>query len=192
MKDKIIRLPDETKVYNRKQFEQLLSGKQKISKDIVLIKDVILALFSTQSDKPIYGRTMLMKQVFLIFEEILKKQNIDFQDPNFVPYYYGPYSFLVTDIIENLEFEGHITITGKKNTNKEAFTITKQGIEKSNKIHSLRSKKIMDEIKEKRVGWDELGTSGILKYVYHYYPKFKDKSKIKERYKEITWGRGRG
>ena len=49
-----------------------------------------------------------------------------------------------------------------------------------------------NEIAIKRKGWDQLGTEGILNYVYTHYPKYTEKSVIKNRYKDVIWGNGTG
>ncbi|GLI45798.1 hypothetical protein MBOURGENBZM_05900 [Methanoculleus bourgensis] len=50
------------------------------------------------------------------------------------------------------------------------------------------NQEVQQDIRNKRVGWDQLGTDGILRYVYENYPDMKVNSKIKNRYEEIVWG----
>jgi|Deesub1362A_J573_1020465.scaffolds.fasta_scaffold01045_8 uncharacterized protein YwgA len=181
-------LPDKTKLYSAEMFKELL---KKTPENKILVRDAILMLLSVKNEKPIYGRTMIMKQIFLFYEEILKRRGLKFQDPKFVPYKYGPYSFTVMQALEDLYFAGYIKIEGRKNTRKERFTLTEKGlIEILNKFESL-AESIKKEIEEKRIGWDQLGTDGILRYVYQNYPEYKEKSEIKKKYKEIEWGKGK-
>ncbi|MBO8182775.1 MAG: hypothetical protein H0Z28_08290 [Archaeoglobus sp.] len=181
-------LPDKTKLYSIDEFKNLL---KRSPQNKILVRDAILMLLAARNRKPIYGRTMLMKQIFLLYEEILKKYGLKFQDPKFVPYRYGPYSFAVMQVLEDLDFAGYIKIEGRKNSRKERFMLTEKGLsEIINKFRTLDDK-VQREIEEKRIGWDQLGTNGILRYVYQNYPKFKEKSELKEKYKEIEWGKGK-
>ena len=182
-------LGDRTRIFSFEEARKELQKKEKLD---LLVRDVLLMLLYARRDKPIYGRTMLMKQVFLLFEEILKKYDLKVQNPKFVPYYYGPYSFTVAKVAEDLAFAGYIRIEGKKNTRKERFMITEQGIREIEEKWKKLSENLKKEIENHRIAWDQMGTDGILKYVYTYYPEFKEKSKIKDKYKDIKWGRGKG
>lgn len=185
----IWKLSDETEVFSYKE-ATAVAKKRKVPD--LLVRDLILLLLYARKDKPIYGRTMLMKQVFLLFEEILRKYNLKVQNPKFVPYYYGPYSFTVAKVLEDLSFAGYIKIEGKKNTRKEKFMLTNQGLREIDKKWNKLDENLRKEIEKHRIAWDQMGTDGILNYIYTYYPEFKEKSKIKDKYKEIKWGRGRG
>jgi hypothetical protein len=87
---------------------------------------------------------------------------------------------------------GLVDIIGKKNTTKEEFWITDKGTKKIHDKYSKLPTEISSSLRKWRKGLDQLGTNGILKYVYDYYPQFKTKSKIAHRYKSISWGQGRG
>jgi len=187
MKREFETLSDGSIIYNFNNFKEILSERGK-NKNIILIEHVILALLNSIDKKPIYGRTMFMKQIFLTYNEILSGKNFKTQNPHFVPYYYGPFSFLVSKTIDDLELDGCIERFGLKNSKIETFIISKKGKGKYSKSVVFRKSMIIDEIKQKRIGWDQLGTEGILRYVYTYYPNFRNKSVIKNRFKEITWG----
>ncbi len=157
-------------------------------KERVITVDELIKLLLSLSDSPIYGRVMFFKELFLLYQE-LKKNGIKVQDPKFVPYYYGPYSFLVAETLELMEATGQILREGKKNTNSEKFEIKNP---ERDKFALIVGNELFDRLKKLRKGWDQLGTEGILRFVYQNYPKYKTKSKIKDRYKTITWGRGKG
>jgi len=188
-KQKVLRLNDGTEILSYKDAISIAKKRKTFN---LLVRDLILLLLYAKKDKPIYGRTMLMKQVFLLFEEILKKYDLKIQNPKFVPYRYGPYSFTVAKVAEDLAFAGYIKIEGKKNAKKERFIITDEGIREIEKKWKRLSESLKKEIKNHRISWDQMGPNGILKYVYTYYPAFKVKSKIKDKYKDIKWGRGKG
>lgn len=187
-----ITLSDKTKIYDLESFEGLINKTRNNRKNSFLLSEIILFLLYSKQDKPIFGRTMIMKQIFLTIQEILDKKNISYQDPKFVPYSYGPYSFYVTDTLTHLNFMGLLEIKGKKNSKKESFMITEAGIKKIEGEFKKLPSNLQQEIVSRRMGWDQLGTDGILHYVYDYYPKYKERSKIKNRFKDIQWGKGRG
>jgi uncharacterized protein YwgA len=191
MTNKCQEFADGTAVYSfddlQNHYPEFLSKK-----NIVLVRDVILLLLSIIPDKPIFGRTMVMKQIFLTYEEIFNKQEIQVQNPKFVPYDYGPYSFLVTQIISDLSFSGFIIVNGKKNSNKESFSLNPKYQSEIENIIKKIPPELLTEIKEKRIGWDQFNTQGILNYVYDNFPNMKEKSKVKNLYGNITWGLGKG
>ena len=54
---------------------------------------LILALLEADGRKPIYGRTRLVKMLFLL-QEAIKKESIEFEDMyDFRPLHYGPFAF---------------------------------------------------------------------------------------------------
>ena len=110
------------------------------------------------------------------------------QNPKFVPYRFGPYSFHLMEMIHTLNLNGHIQVKGRRNSNSESFNLTPKGTKYAKKVFNKLSKRMQNEIIETRKGWDQLGTDGILNYVYTYYPHYKKNSILKKRYKDIFWG----
>lgn len=180
---------DGTKFFSVEDWDKMLAKKpESIPK--VLVRDLVLALLAVEPEKPIYGRIMLMKQIFLLFNETIEPKKINCQDPKFVPYNFGPYSFTVMQVIEDLRFSGYIRIEGRKGSRKEVFRLSNKVKVAPRTFLDHLPKVVIEEIRERRIGWDQLGTDGILRYVYEYYPKMKENSKIKNRYKDISWGTG--
>ncbi|MBA2858284.1 uncharacterized protein YwgA [Methanococcus maripaludis] len=160
---------------------------------IITVKDMILILFYSCKEIPIFGRIMFFKELFLLYEEILKNEkNLEVQKPEFKPYNYGPYSFDVADILEQLEWNEIIKRRGIKNRKTESFRLTEKGMLEIEEKFEKLNPELKEKIRSLRRGCDELGTDGILNYVYLNYPDYKEKSKIKNRYKEIIWGQGKG
>jgi uncharacterized protein YwgA len=180
---------DGTRFFTVDDWEELIKENDECFPKI-LVRDLILSLLAVKPDKPIYGRIMLMKQIFLLFTETLEPRGIHCQDPKFVAYDFGPYSFTVMQVVEDLRFSGYISIEGRKGSRKEAFKLSKKGKISPNQFLKILSDDIIEEIRYRRIGWDQLGTDGILRYVYEYYPKMKENSKIKNRYKDVSWGIG--
>jgi len=158
----------------------------------MLISDLFLVLLYAKKDKPIYGRTMLIKQLFLLYNEVFDKfPEIHLQEPNFIAYDFGPYSFKSMKILDDLRFSKVISVDGKKNTKKESFCLTEKGTKIAEEKFKTLPHSLKKELENKRIGWDQLGTRGILNYVYERYRDMKKNSKIKGRYKDITWGLGK-
>jgi len=173
---------------------QLEEDLSKVKKPLLTLDEMILLLLYAQKDKPIITRTLLFKELFLFYEEILKK-NIDINrmpNPKFIAYKYGPFSFTLSEVLASLVVGGLIENIGRAKGRDEMFKLTPAGIKMAEKVvnrmpPSIREK-LMRELKEKRIGWDQLGRDGILNYVYKKYEKWKAKSKIKDKYKGVKWG----
>ena len=176
---------DKTKIYSYEKAEKIFQNikNKKFSK-----KDLILILLVAR-EQSIHGRILLMKELFLLYNKILKA---DTQNPKFVPYRFGPYSFHLSEVLNTLHIDGYLEVKGRRNSNSESFKLTKKGQKQAKSIFARLSKKEKDEIIVKRKGWDQLGTDGILNYVYTHYPKYKEISVIKNRYKDVIWGQGTG
>lgn len=148
------------------------------------LADVILILLYAHN-KPIRGKTKQMKEVFLVLNEVLPKENI--QRIDFVPHRLGPYSEEVEYTINNLLMSNYITTSGKKTTNDFAIELTNKGKQ------YIRTKflELPDHIKErlrtKRLEWDTHSTQGILNLVYTNYDKYLEKSVLKKRFAKIDW-----
>ena len=186
MKDSEV-FPDKTIFYSSKKAEEVFN---KIEGKEFTVSDLILILLHSHPEKSIFGRVLLVKQVFLLTREVLNAEKI--QNAKFIPYRYGMYSFVVGNSLTNLEYSGYIERRGKKNTKLEQFCITDKGKKYISKIFESLPENLQKTIKEKRKGWDQLGYDGILRLVYQKYPEYKEKSRIKQRYKAIEWGRSIG
>lgn len=172
---------DKTEIYSYEKAEEIFANlkiKKFSRSDLVMI---ILAA----REQSIHGRILLMKELFLLYQKMLKPKT---QDPKFVPYRFGPYSFHLAELLTTMSNDGLLEIKGRRNSNSESFNLTPKGKKKSNAIFKKLTKVEQKEIQEKRKGWDQLGTDGILNYVYTHYPKYKVKSIIKNRYKDVIWG----
>jgi len=181
------KLPDGTVFYSYDYSKEVYKN---IVKKKFILSDIVLMLLYSQFKEPICGRVSLMKQLFLLIEEVLNKEDV--QNANFIAYRFGMYSFSLANVIENLDYLGLIEIDGKKNTKLEKFYITEKGMAHISKKYGELDPELQVIIRYKRKGWDQLGYKGILRLVYQKYPKYKEKSEIKEKYKAIKWGRGIG
>jgi hypothetical protein len=183
----IERFPDGTIFYSYDKAKEIFDS---IEQREFSIADCIMFLLYVYPSKPLCGRISLMKQVFLLTNEVLGEKRV--QDSKFVPHHFGMYSFTVANEITNLRFAGYIESRGQKNSKLESFYITSKGQEHISSLFASLPKNLQKLIKQKRKGWDQLGYDGILRLVYTKYPQFREKSRLKERYKPIIWGRGSG
>ena len=179
--------PDNTSFYSYERAKEIFN---EIKRKKFTISDVLLLLLYSHSEKSIFGRVSLMKQMFLLTNEVLDKTDV--QDPKFVPYRYGMYSFVVGNELTNLDYSGYIERRGRKNSKLEQFRLTDKGKKRISGTFNSLPNPLQETIKEKRKGWDQLGQDGILRLVYQKYPEYKEESPVKERYKSIEWGRGVG
>lgn len=178
---------DDTVTYSLEAVQKVLEG---LKPKKFTLSDATLILLYAQSENPIFGRIMLTKEMFLLLNEVLEKNDV--QESKFVAYHFGPYSFVLGNVLSNLESAGFVDRTGKKNSKVEHFKLTSKGKERASTLWNKLSINIKDELPAKRKGWDQLGVDGILRLVYCKYPDFSKNSYIKGRYKNISSGRGIG
>ena len=142
------------------------------------LKDQILLLLYSQKDHPIYGRTLLFKELFLFYKEMLEHNEYGLTaiDPRFIPYRYGPFSFPLSSALTSLVIAKMIKVSGRAKSNMETFFLTDEGI----KLTEITRKKIPENVGSeffeslmvRRIGWDQLGRSGIVRYVKINFPEY--------------------
>lgn len=180
------RLPDGTEAYSLDEAE----GREFPKYDIYL-HELVLIFFGLEPDKPVYSRIKYQKGLFLLFKE-LEKRGYRVQDPHFVPYSYGPYSFVLARVLENLWWSGFIEVSriGKED---EEFRLTDKGKREAGLLIKEKVRgEDLDYLVQFRKSIDQFRVDGLLRYVYENFPEMKERSKVKSKFREIKWGRGRG
>lgn len=172
---------DKTRLYNHEKAKKIFAELK--SKKFSL-KDLIMILLYAQ-DNPIHGKTLLIKELFLLYKRVLSEKT---QDPKFVKYRFGPYSFHLMETVTTMNSDGYLEVKGRRNSNSESFRLTNKGKKHAKEIFNKLPTTTKKDVIKKRKGWDQLGTDGILNYVYTHYPSYKSKSVLKNRYKDIIWG----
>ncbi|MGA2973522.1 MAG: hypothetical protein ABSE39_13000 [Candidatus Bathyarchaeia archaeon] len=185
--DAEIELPDKTMIYRYERAKEVFKTAERPE---FTVADVILLLLYAQQDKAIYGRISLMKEVFLLINEVIGENRV--QPPKYVPQRFGMYSYFVANTVSNLEYAGFIIRKGKKNTKTESFCISEKGVKYAAEIFQNLPTAMQQKIKESRKGWDQWGREGLLRYVYREYKDYRDLSVLKNRYAPILWGKGKG
>ena len=177
------RLPDGSIAYTA---ERAAAEYKKLKPVEYTATDVILLLLSSQ-DKPIVGRTLLFKELFLFEKEVLAGESVE--DCKFVPYYYGPYSFYLACKIREMARLGLIEASGRGGT--ATYALTSKGLEKARARRRTVPASMQDRMGRLRKGMDQHGATHILEAIYRRaeYAKYVVKSRVAHRYKAITWGR---
>lgn len=136
-------------------------------------EEVILMLLNAGQ---VNGKTILQKQVFVAWMEMLKDRTQDFL---FHPDQYGPFSSLVGDAVKRLRKEGKIKILPKGEKH-ETYVITPHGVEHLLQVTTFKvlPKSLLDELAKRKARWDEWDTEGIQSYVYRNYPQYAMKTRI--------------
>lgn len=124
----------------------------------------------------INGMLMFTKQFFVFVKEV----NRDLQGYfNFIPYDYGPYSFVLKTIIDDLVNESYIVV--EKSDDRHDFILTDKGVEKAEILSKNLDEKTKQTLENLRREATQLGYRGVLRYVYSRYPEYTTASKIRER-----------
>ena len=178
---------------NKERYYTLKEAKElydKIERPDLALDELVLLVLGLL-DKPINGRVVLHKEIFLLYKELSGK-GIKIVDPQLIKYKYGPFSFDIALIIEDLARNKFINIKNRQGIKKVRYELTDKGRERANKIiNYIKSKSGIDYInylRSLRKGWDQLGHEGILKYVYQNYPEYLEKSVRKKDFVHIDWG----
>lgn len=188
IRDLEVKLANGISVYS---YDKAVERLKQLKPKKLLVSDIILILLYAGKGVPIYGRIMLMKEVFLLTKEILDQTEIE--DAKFFGYQYGPYSHIVYDALQNLIFSGYVKSKGRKDTKTEEFVIQPAGIRKIKPVFESLTEEMQERITRARIGWDQLESKGIIKLVYRDYPEYTEESRIKDykKFKAVKWGRGR-
>jgi len=134
----------------------------------------ILSLLYVDGNSPIHGKTMLIKQVFILAKEIVPEI-----DPvlDFYPYQIGPYSTILARMLNAWIREG---IVSAEKTNRDwAFSLTEKGKQNVEKYLEEIDNDILDKTRKMKKVTLEWGTNGILNYVYRNYPEYAITSRIR-------------
>lgn len=178
------RLPDGSVAYTMKR---AAAEYKKIKPVKYTATDVILLLLSSQ-DRPIVGRTLLFKEIFLFEKEVLAGESVE--DCKFVPHYYGPYSFYMASKIREMARLGLIETSGRGGT--ATYALAGKGLDKARARRRTVPAGLRDRMARFRKGMDQHGATHILRAIYlrDEYAEYVKKSRVAHRYKAITWGRG--
>lgn len=173
----------------QKVVDSIREGKGAHNLGEIDLKDAILLLMtSLEHQKSIVSRTLLMKEVFLLYEEVFKPYGLSqgASDAEFFGYIYGPYSRKVNVSISLLAFSGVVKIsnyhdkfhsidgndTAEKRVPFLPFFETAENFYSvaKNYFGLLEKKGIgIEELKQTiaryKTAWDQNAPSGVIRYV---------------------------
>lgn len=205
------------KLYNTDNAIKYVSGiseKGKVKNPVKINLDdsILLLLSSIDYNKVVISRTLLMKEVFLLYEEIFKKFGLSSgadKDAGYIAYKYGPYSFMVNTSVITLMLSGKIQLTNyydieKKEKERLELDLRKRYLDRYETVVKFedvasRYKKLLRRanlnisrlkkiIANKKRAWDQDGTQGIIRYVYKEYKEYITNSELKDVYPELFFG----
>lgn len=139
------------------------------------IKDMLLLLLGVDADIPL-KKILLMKEAFLFEKELSYDLHLSFEPLNFIPYKYGSYSKLIDETL--VEMEDLLIIDNS--SRKFEIKLNDEGKKEAEQLIDTLPIDIINKIKFTRIGWDQLGTKGILKRVYIDYPVYVVNCEIKD------------
>lgn len=150
------------------------------------VADVVLLLLYADP-RPIRGKILQMKQVFLALREILPESDVE--PVRFEPRRSGPYSEDVEDAIEQLVFTNYAAISGGSRRDYE-LSITPRGRAYAAGVFDALSPAVREKLAQKRREWDTLTPAGMMRYAYVHNPELLANSALEGRYRGMDWGTG--
>jgi predicted transcriptional regulator len=172
--------------------EEIMEYYNKIEKPDLTLDELVLLVLGLIADKPINGRVVLHKEIFLIYKELSDNAKVRIVNPKFVKYRYGAFSFYIALSLEYLEEDGFITVTNKHSLRNAMYMLTDKGRRWSNKIINELERRLgkdyINNLRRLRIGLDQLGHEGIIRYVRENYPEYYDKNARRRDYANMDWG----
>ncbi|MHA1615049.1 MAG: hypothetical protein ACTSYJ_09405 [Candidatus Thorarchaeota archaeon] len=148
-------------------------SKSDISK-LEKAKRLILSLFIANDNSPIKGKTILVKQSFIIAKEIAPEIDAVLE---FYPYQIGPYSTVLAKLLNDWIREG--VVLADKIGRDWFFTLSDKGQKIVNEFVDQIPANQLEEIRKMKSTTSEWGVSGILDYVYNRYPEYAITSRVR-------------
>ena len=140
-------------------------------------EDWLLVLLMTNDSKPIIGKVMIDKEVFLLVKELLTDPNLE-EFFDFFPYKLGPYSTELFKLLEHMENEGLINIE-KSVKGEEVYSITKEGEKCIQNSLGDKDIPVLKKIENMKKFFHQRGYNSLLRYVYEKYPEYIISSEIR-------------
>lgn len=170
-------------------FEEALRKLEELPTPELSLDELVLLVLGL-IDKPINGRVVFHKEIFLIYNEL--KDKVRIIEPQFIKYKYGPFSPQIAALVDLLEDAGYLRIVNRRSVRASKIILTERGKELAYKVIKRLEEKLgedyVNKLRKLRIGWDQLGHDGILRYVYQAFPEYREKSAKKDKYIHIDWG----
>jgi uncharacterized protein YwgA len=170
---------------------------------------VLLLLTSIDYQKSVVSRTLMQKEVFLLYDQVLTPEGLSrgYRDGGFTFYKYGPYSYRLNVVLSSLVFSGIIRVEnfyhmdgGDEKPTKRFLTYFQTDAdfhEIAKKYDYLISEKsisieeIKNKIADRKRSWDQSGYKGITRLILENpnYAKEFNKMNLKDAFPEVTFGK---
>ncbi len=161
--------------------EQDLRARLTGDRPTISTEDALLLLAGTYPDIEIPGKLVAQKEMFLFEKSLAPELGISLEPAGFRPYHLGPYSHKLKEILDDLERRGFVKTRQLSGREGVAYSLTKPGKELARTRQALVRPEVLDQLRRRRRGWDELGAPGLLKLVYEDFSAYAGESKIKEQ-----------
>jgi len=174
-----------SKEHTAEEINAMIKAKKGQTKPKFSFADLILLLLYSGYEKPIYGKTHFMKEVFVFKHEVFAEKEMA-QQIVFAKYHFGMFSEVVENIVDDLIFGNYIElIRNSKGRGDISIKLTGKGLKYTKPMFESFSPSKQEELKIKRRALDS--HLDILNYAYQTYDDYLEKSKLKNRYKPIDW-----
>lgn len=170
---------------------------------------VLLLMTSINHQKSVVSRTLMQKEVFLLYDQILTPKGLShgFHDASFAFYKYGPYSYKLNVVLSSLVFSGIVRVKNFYTLNGDYQKPTKKFLtffqtdadfyEIAKNYNDLLSEKsisieeLKNEIADRKRSWDQSGYKGITKLILENpnYAKEFNRMTLKDAFPEVTFGK---
>ncbi|ALL00739.1 hypothetical protein Pyrde_0689 [Pyrodictium delaneyi] len=136
-----------------------------------LKKLMVLALLG---NGPVQGRTRMMKLLFLA-QDRARKRGIELDGGfEFIPYRFGPWSYEVLMVLEELQQEGLVVEEVEETSYGPRFRyfLTRRGREEAEKARQKLPPEIVEELDRVYREWAQRRLIELIAYIYKKYPDY--------------------
>lgn len=135
--------------------------------------------------KPMYGRTRIVKAMFLLQRKLEEEFGID-AGFDFRAYKYGPFDEGVYEALEHVEMMKFVTITSAEKhdaaMDSRRYELTEKGREHGRELWAERTQREQALLKWVRYKQADRPLGSLLSYIYTNYPDMTTESEISHRY----------
>lgn len=182
--------------------------KNKVYTNIALNDSLLMLLSSIDYNKKIISRTLLQREVFLFYEDILNDIGLSkgASDAGYFPYKYGPYSIDVNIAMSVLIFSGKILVSNyysnegeNGENNKKFLTVfeTEEVFENIAKKYEelladkgLSVESFQQKVVNRKISWDQSKPNGITKLLFSKgFKSWYNKKSLDKVYPSIYFGK---
>ncbi len=203
---KFVSLKEADRIMETSCIKENLKGKLSVN----LRDAVILLMTSMDHQKSVVSRTLMQKEVFLLYDQILRPMGLSYgpeEDAGFIFYKYGPYSYKLNVVLSSLVFTGKIRVNNFYQAGSDSdkplnrfltlfetdaeFSETARNYTELLSDRNISAKELKFKISERKRSWDQSGYRGITKLILEdsIYAKRFNKVKLKDSFPKVSFGK---